>query len=104
MARVKFLKQFGAPQAPPERSTSIFFSIAAKGGVSHRPEWGAYIFIFIFQMGAEGTPKAAPKTPLPRWAREFPLKAGVSRVLNDSVSPKMVIKMYIIFSRFFSKV
>ena len=78
MARVKFLKPFGALKAPqfffycryPGWAPNFFHFIAAAPGGA--PNFFFYPFPAVF-------PKWTPKAPLPRRTREIPPKAGVSR-------------------------
>ena len=99
MERVKLLKPFGAPQAPPERSAGgapIFFlstpkaaEAAAPGWAPPVPQiWGASIFFFVLSFTAAeggGFPKVAPQAPLPRRAREIPPRVGILRVLDNII-------------------
>ena len=96
MTRVKFLKTFGEPQAPPGRGTGggvkinfYFIFIAASSGAPPAPQFFFSLLILspptkavVSQIGTRGAPKVAPKAPLPRRMREITPKVGVSRVIT----------------------
>ena len=97
MARVKFSKLFGAPQAP-QIFIFIFLSRPPRVGAPGAPN--SFIIVFFYRRRRRRYPKwaprAAPNSPLPRRAREIPPVAGVSRVYNICGPIFVRLTLYII--------